>query len=441
MTLALAAALIAPLAGAPARAAETTVPVEAITTPMGLEAWMVREESVPVIVVEAAFPHGSARDPAGREGLAVFTAALLDEGAGPHDSLAFRTLLEDNSIGLSFSADRDATYVTLTTLPTNVDLATELLALALTKARFDAEPISRIRSQLLVQIARAEEDPAQRASLLFFKSLFGDHPYGRPTIGTAQSIAAITPADLKAFAADMLTREGLKISVVGNLEAEAVAALIDATFGQLPAGAPRPSIPEAELRNLGEVVVDLADNPQTVAYVGTRGIKRDDPDFVPAFVMNYMLGGGGFASRLMEEVREKRGLAYSVSSGLVALKHAGVLIARVGTENASAAESLRLIAAEFARMGEAGVGEEELEGAKLYLTGSYPLRFDSNAKIARELLDIQIDDLGIGYINVRNELIEAVTQEDIARVARRLLADPALLVVAVGRPEGLSPTR
>ncbi|MCP5431933.1 MAG: insulinase family protein [Alphaproteobacteria bacterium] len=434
----LVAALLAPLPAAAESIAR--VGIDEVEAQDGLAAWLVAEPSVPIVVVEAAFPRGSARDPQGKEGLALMTAALLDEGAGPYDSEAFRTLLEDNSIELSFSADRDALYVSLTTLAPNLDLAVELLTLALTDPRFDKEPVERIRNQLLVRLARAEEDPRQVASRTFYATIFEGHPYARPSDGTPDSIKAIKRADIDAFRKEALTRAGLKIAIVGDIDAARAAALLEASFGKLPEGTRPPALPEAALQNLGEVKVVTRDNPQTVLLLGAPGLERRDPDFVPAYVMNYVLGGGGFASRLMEEVREKRGLAYSVSSGLLALKAAGLLQAGAGTENASAARSLDLIRAELSRMGQAGVSADELKAAKLYLTGSFPLRFDSNAKIARELLDIQLDELGIDYINERNGLIEAVTTDDIARVAKRLLGEGSYLVVAVGAPEGLAPS-
>jgi zinc protease len=179
------------------------------------------------------------------------------------------------------------------------------------------------------------------------------------------------------------------------------------------------------------------DVPQSVAVFGHKGLMRDDPDFIPAFVMNYVLGGGSFSSRLTEEVREKRGLAYSVYSYLSATDGAGLYMGGVQTANERIAESLEVIKAEWARLAAEGLTEEDLNKAKTYLTGSFPLRFDSNSKIANYLLFAQMEDLGLDYINTRNGLIEAVTLEDVKRVAARLLKPEELSFVVVGKPVGL----
>ncbi len=417
------------------------VEVQRVISPGGIEAWLVEDHANPIISLQLAFRGGAALDPAGKAGLANMVSGLLDEGAGDLDSQAFQGRLEDLSIRLSFDAGLDNFSGTLRTLTENREAAAELLRLALTEARFDAEPVERIRGQILVHIRRESEDPGAIANRTLRRLFFPEHPYGRPVRGTSESVSALTTEDLREFVAARLARDVLKIAVVGDITKAELAALLDRTFLGLPARAAPAEVPDTTPQGAGELVVIEKDVPQSVVVFGHGGIDRDDPDFYAAYLVNYLLGGGGFSSRLYQEVREERGLAYSIYSYLSAFDHAAMTMGGVATANARVAESLEVIRAEWARMAEEGPSEEDLANAKTYLTGSYPLRQTSTGRIAGMLLGIQLDDLGIDYINKRNSYIEAITLEDARRVARRLYDVSALSVVVVGRPEGLSATR
>ncbi len=422
---------------APARAIE----IERVVSPAGVEAWLVREPTIPVISVDFAFRGGSALDPAGKEGLAGMVSALLDEGAGPLDSQAFQRRLSDLAISLRFQAGRDTFGGTLRTLSENREAAFELLKLALTEPRFDGEPVERIRSQLLAGLARSAEDPNDIAGRTWSAALFPDHPYGRPASGTKESIKAIPREDLTAFVTARLARDNLLIGVAGDITAEALAPLLDRTFGGLPAESVPDTVPETRPKAGGGLIVVEQDIPQSVVVFGHGGVKRDDPDYYAAYAMNYIFGGGGFVSRLNQEVRGKRGLAYSVYTYLQPLEHTGLIVGGVATENARLAESLEIIRAEWRRLREGGVTDEELANAKRYLTGSFPLRLDNTRKLAGVLVAVQVARLGIDYLDKRNSLIEAVTADDIRRVAKRLIHPDALTFVVVGQPEGVAATR
>lgn len=421
------------LAALPARA----VTVEKVVSPGGIEAWLVRDHSNPILAVEMAFRGGSSVEPAAKAGLAHMVASLLDEGAGPYDSQAFQARLEDLAIGLSFEAGKDSFRGHLKTLTENREAAFEMMRLALTKPRFDKEPVERIRSQILTSLARELQDPQSVASRAWFKTVFAGHPYATPTRGEPETVKAITTADLKGYARGWLARDTLVVGAVGDITPDQLGALLDKTFKELPAKAPAIPVTDTAPKAPGKVDVIPRDNPQSVAVFGEAGIKREDPDWYAAYVMNYVLGGGGFSSRLTEEVREKRGLAYSVYSYLSPYEHAGLIIGGVATENARLKESLDLIRAEWKRMAEAGPTEKELADAKTYLTGSFPLQLDSTASIAGVLVAMQMDDLGIDYLDKRNGYMEAVTLEDVKRVARRLLDPARLTVVVVGKPAGM----
>ncbi len=417
----------------PARALE----VQRVVSPGGIEAWLVEDHSNPIISMDFAFPGGASADPAGKEGLAHMVSGLLDEGAGDLDSQAFQRRLAELSIRLSFDAGLDTFQGIMRTLKENQDTAFDLLRLALTAPRFDEEPVGRIRSQIRVQLERESESPRRIAGRALRQAMFPNHPYARPTHGTLESLPAITVEDLRRFVADRLALDVLKIAVAGDITAEELAVRLDETFRALPEHAAPFEVADVVPRTNGEVVVIERDLPQSVVIFGHAGIKRDDPDFYAAYVVNHILGGGSFNSRLFEEVREKRGLAYSVYSYLHPLDHAGLVMGGVATQNARTGESLEVIRLEWKRMSESGPTREELEDAKTYLTGSYPLRFSSTANIAGTLLVIQLDDLGIDYVNERNKLIEAVTLEDARRVANELFQADELNFVIVGRPLGV----
>jgi zinc protease len=417
------------------------IDIKRLVTPAGIEIWFVEEHSIPVIAFEAAFRGVGARsDPAGKAGLAYLASGLLDEGAGELDSAAFQEKLESLALRLSFSADKDDFHVNLYTLSENRSEAFDMLGAALQSPRFDAEPLERIRAQILVGIEHSLSDPETLASLLWWKSLLPDHPYGRPTTGSRESVEAISRDDLVRFTDTALARDNLVVAVVGDIGEKELVTLVDKALSGLPDKAslqPAAELAAEQFSQLGHTLILSLHLPQSVSVFGQAGLKREDPDFIPAFVMNYILGSGGFSSRLFDEIREQRGLAYSVYTSLYAMDRAGFLIGAVSSENTRLAQSLALTKKEFARLREEGVTEVELNDAKTYLTGSYPLRFDSNADIADQLISIQLDNLGIDYVNKRNDLVMAVSREDILRIARRLLTPESLLTVVVGSPTGI----
>ncbi len=423
---------------APRPAAAVTV--ERVESPGGIVAWLVRDSLVPLVSIEFSFRGGAAQDPDGKTGLADMTTSLLDEGAGDMDSQAFQRKLSDLAVSISFDAGMDTIRGSLKTLNTTRDEAVDLLALALTKPRFDEDAVERIRQQILAGLARRSTDPDTIAGRVWWKAVFPNHPYGLPSQGTTETIATITADDMRRLISERFARDQLIVGVVGDITPDELAPLLDRAFGALPANG-RPFIMVApEPQAAGQIFVVESEVPQSVVLFGHGGIRREDPDYYIAYTMNYILGGGGFASRLYEEVREKRGLAYSVYSYMTPLSAAGIYSGGVSTANARVGESIDVIRAEWARMRDDGVSEAELKDAKTYLTGSFPLRFTSTNRIARMLVGMQYNDLGIRYLEERNAYIEAVTLDGIQRVARRLLKPDELTIVVVGKPEGVKAT-
>jgi len=402
-----------------------------------LEAWLVEDHLNPMIAVSIAFLGGAALDPSGKEGLARMTASVLDEGADDMDSQAFQLRLEELSITLQFDAGRDTFGGTLRTLTGNRDEAFALLKQALTAPRFDPEPVARMKSQLQALLRRQAENPGSIANKRFFSTVFPDHPYGRPVGGTEQSIAAITVDDMRTFVAERLTRDNLVIGVAGDITPDELSRLLTSTFAELPEKAAPNGVPNTEAEAEAAIVVVEQPARQSAIIFGQRGLKRDNPDYYAATVMNRILGGGGFTSRLYQEVRDKRGLAYSVRTSLVPLAHAGLIVGSAGTANERAGETIEVVRDQWRRMAEEGATAEELADAKTYLVGSFPLRFTSNGSIAGILAAMQIYDLGIDYLDRRNALMEGVTLDDVNRVAEDVLDPSALTMIVVGEPEGL----
>jgi zinc protease len=423
---------------APRPAAAVTV--ERVESPGGIVAWLVRDSMVPLVSIEFSFRGGAALDPAGKAGLADMTTSLLDEGAGDLDSQAFQQKLSDLAVSISFSAGKDTIRGSLKTLNRTRDEAADLLALALTKPRFDEDAVERIRQQILAGLARQSTDPNEIAGRVWWKAVYPDHPYGQPTEGSSGTIAAIAIQDMRRLVAERFARDQLIVGVVGDITPEQLGPLLDRAFGALPAKGTPFTLPKAVPQAAGQTFVVEADVPQSVVLFGHNGIRREDPDWYAAYMMNYILGGGGFSSRLYDEVREKRGLAYSVYSYLTPLEAGGLYTGGVSTANERVAESLEIIRAEWARMADSGASDEELEHARTYLTGSFPLRFTSTDRIARMLVGMQFNELGIDYLDKRNSMIEAISADDVRRVAKRLLKPEALTTVVVGKPAGVKAT-
>ncbi len=413
--------------------------IQKVVSPKGVEAWLVEDHTLPLIAMQFGFKGGSAQDPAGREGLAFFASGMMDEGAGDIRSQEFQEKLEGMAIEIAFEAQRDVLEGGIKTLTQNKDEAFRLLALALTQPRMDEDAVDRVRGQIYAGIRADAEDPDRIASTAWFTQVFAGHPYAMPTKGSLDSVRAITPADLKDFVKRSFARDNLYVAVVGDINAAELAVQLDTVFAALPAKAELKAIPEAKwTMQPSSKIIPMA-VPQSVVLFGQPGPKRKDADFIPTYVLNYIIGGGGFASLLMEEVREKRGLAYSVYTYLYPLERAGLLLGGVATENKSVGQSIEVIKATLARIATDGPSAEELDSAKRYLTGSYALRFSSSQAVAEIVLWQQIESLGIDYIDRRNGLIDAVTMADIKRVAKSFKPDD-LVITIVGQPVGLSPT-
>lgn len=410
------------------------VDVQEVTTPKGLSYWLVEDNTVPLVTVSFSFTGGSLLDPAGKEGLAELLSVTLDEGAADLDSQTFQAKLEETAARLSFNTRTERFSGVFRTLSSNQDAAFGLLEKAILAPRFDAEPVKRMTGRMQARLRGNLTDANSIASKTWFSTAYAGHPYGRPRSGTMETLAATTPDDLRDIHGKIFKQTDLKLAVVGNINAETASKYLDETFGALPVGEPVPTAIAPAAIASGTIVVPL-DKAQTIVRIGGNSILIEDPDFIPAYVMNHILGGGSFTSRLYEEVREKRGLAYSVFSALSSFDEHGFFMAGVGSRSERADKAREVIIAELKRMADSGPTAEELRAAKDYMKGAYALRFDTSDKISEQLVGLQVQGRDVDYINIRNDRIEAVTLEDTKRVAKRIFSSPLLTVIVGKAPE------
>ncbi len=437
--------LLAVLALLVTRPAAALIEVEEITTPAGIDLWLAQDDTVPLVAFEFILvPGGSALDPDGKEGLTQIAAQMLREGSGERDAKTFQQTLEDNAIRLSFSIDRDAFGGSLETLSENKELAFELLTDALSTPHLDADDFERQKASLLNRLNAEVRQPNRVAWRLLEHLVFDGHPYQHQPTGTVAGVEAIRLDDIRPALDARFARDRLLVSMVGDISEEDAVRLVDQVFAAWPETVPDaaevPAPPPAIQNGAGAVFLHERAGPQSIIAMAQRGPKRSDPDWHAARIMNYTLGGGSFASRLMQEVREKRGLTYGVFSFLAPYDEIGLIMAGTTSANETAAEAYRIMREEWQRMAEGGITDAELEGAKTYLVGALPLRLTSNPGIAKILLQMRRYDLGIDYLERYEQYLLDVTARDVARVAKRFLIPGRLTVVAVGTPEGLEAT-
>ncbi|MFZ3581234.1 M16 family metallopeptidase [Loktanella sp. DJP18] len=422
-----------------ASVAQAAVNIQQVTSPGGINAWLVEDHAIPFTALDIRVVGGASIDEPGKRGATNLMMAVIEEGAGDMDAQTFQTRREELAASYGFDTGDDMVSITAQFLTENRDEAVGLLREALVNPRFDQSAVDRVRQQVLANIASDAKSPGAIAGAAFDAAAFGDHPYGLQLDGTVESVTALTRDDIVTAHANALVRDRIYVGVVGDITPDELGAMLDRLLGDLPATGPGLPVDTTSALDGGVTVIPF-DTPQAVALFGQPGIKRDDPDYMAAYILNEILGGAGFESRLMNEVREKRGLTYGVSAFLVPKFHAELWLGQVASSNATVAEAIDVIKAEWARLSEEGVTPEELDKIKTYLTGAYPLRFDGNAEIASILVGMQVIGLPPEYVENRNEMLNAVTLDDVNRVARDLLQPEKLHFVVVGQPEGLDAT-
>ncbi len=419
--------------------ASAEIDIQEVTSPGGIEAWLVEAPEIPMVALEVRIRGGANLDLPGKRGATNLMVALLEEGSGEMTAQEFQTAREALAASYGFDVYDDAFSLSAQFLTENRDEAVDLLRQALVEPRFDQDALDRVRAQVISSIRSEEKDPSDIAGATFDAAAYGEHPYGSSINGTIESVEALTQEDMFAAHERVLNRNDVYVAAVGDIDAAELGLMIDELLGDLPAEAP-PGPERTEIALDGGITVVDYDTPQSVALFGHSGIKRDDEDFFAAYILNEILGGSGRQSRLMEEVREKRGLTYGVYSYLVPKDFAEAYLGSVSSANDSIAEAIEVIRAEWERLATEGVTEAELEEMKTYLTGAYALRFDGNGPIANIMVGMQMAGLPVDYIATRNEQLNAVTLDEVNRVAAELLKPEELHFVVVGQPQGLETT-
>lgn len=430
----LSALAIALAVSAPAHAA---VDIQEVTSPGGIKAWLVEDHNIPFTALEIRFRGGSSVEPLEKRGAVNLMAALIEEGTGDMDSVGFAQARDGLAASFTFSSDADSVAVSAQFLTENRDKAVDLLRQAITAPRFDADAIERVRGQVLSNLRSRAKDPGDMAGKAFNTMAFGDHPYATAPEGTETSVMALTRDDLLAAHQATVARDRIFVAAAGDISADDLGRMLDTLFGGLPeTGAPLPGRAPFNLTG-GTTVIDYP-GPQSVVLWGAQGIKRDDPDFFAASILNEIMGGSRFSARLMTEVREKRGLTYGIGTSLSAYDQAELLVGQSNIPNAKVKDAVGVIKAEWTKLAEDGITAEELAATKTYLTGAYPLRFDGNGPLATIMVNMQLIGLAADYPKTRNDKVNAVTLDDANRVAKALFRTENLRFVIVGQPEGIA---
>ena len=423
-----------------ASAAAAEIEIQEVTSPGGINAWLVEAPEIPMVALEVRIRGGANLDLPGKRGATNLMVALIEEGSGEMDARAFQTAREGLAASYGFDVYDDAFSLSAQFLTENQDEAVALLRQALVDPRFDQDALDRVRAQVIANIRSDEKDPNDIAGQAFDRAAYGDHPYGSDINGTVESVEALTQEDMFTAHGRVLNRADVYVSAVGDIDAEALGVMLDDLLGDLPAEGPE--LPErVEFGLSGGITVVDFETPQSVALFGHSGIKRDSEDFFAAYILNEILGGSGRQSRLMEEVREKRGLTYGVYSYLVPKDYSEAYLGSVASANDSIGEAIEVIRSEWNRLATEGVTAEELEEMKTYLTGAYPLRFDGNGPIAGIMVGMQMVGLPVDYIATRNDQLNAVTLDEVNELAADLLRPEDLHFVVVGQPVGVEATQ
>jgi zinc protease len=415
--------------------------IEEVTSKNGIKAWLVEDHKLPLIAMQFAFRGGAEQDTADKQGLANLTMNLLTEGAGPYDAAAFQQQLADHSVAMRFEAGRDALQGSVKTLSADKGIAFDLLQAALTQPRFDTAEIERLRNSQLAALRSQLGNPGWQARYALFQQIFGAHPYSQRRLGSTQTLQGLTRNDIQNFAAAHMARDNLLVAVAGDITPQELAPLLDRVFGSLPPHAKLLPMAEIVWPQDNAVVLVPREGTQTELLFAMPGPKRSDPDWYAAEIANYILGGGGFSSRLMQDVRDKKGLTYGINMDLSPMEHGGFIAGEAATDNPKTGQAWDIARDTMNRFYKEGPTDKEIAAAKDYLTGALPLAMTSTDRIAAILVDIQLEHLGRDYLARQNGLVRQVTKDDVDRVIRQWFNPTGLTLSMVGKPTGIAPTQ
>ncbi|MCU0735074.1 MAG: insulinase family protein [Methylotetracoccus sp.] len=416
--------------------AQAVPEIQQWTTARGTKVFFARTEGLPLVDVRVLFDAGSARD--GQQfGLATMTAALLDTGAGDWDADTIAKRLEGVGALLDTSASRDSASLSLRTLtkPELMKVALETAREILLHPRFETADFEREKKRILLSIKQREEAPDDLAGIAFFEALYRNHPYAHPKEGNRDTVEKLTRDDLARFFQTHYVAKNATVVIVGELDRAAAESMAQELAGQLPEGQALPAVPVPETGAQAGMVRKTFPSEQTHVLAGQIGMKITDPDYFPLYVGNHILGGSGFASRVVKEVREKRGLSYSAYSYFYPFREAGPFLMGLQTRNDQAEQALGVLQQTLKDFIDKGPTEQELKAAKQNITGGFVLRLDSNKKLAEQIASIGFFGLPLDWLNTFISKVEAVTAADIHRAFRARIHPNQLQTVLVGAPQ------
>ncbi len=414
--------------------------IEEVQSKGGIKAWLVHDDKLPLISMQFAFRGGVEQDPAGKEGLATLTMDLLTQGAGAYDAVAFQDALAGSSIRMNFDAGRDFLSGAIKTLVSTRAKAFELLHAALTAPRFDADALERVRGQMIAENKSQMDDPAWQARYALYEQVFGDHPYGKRSLGSLATLAGLTADDARAFAQKHLAKDNLIVAVAGAISPDELAVVLDEVFGALPAKATLTPVADFGWVDPPPVILARRAGTQTNMFFARPAPRRSNPDWFASEVANYILGGGGFSARLMQTVREKEGLTYGIGTDLASMDHGALLVGMAATDDPKAGRAYELTRAVWQDLFDKGPTDAEVDAAKAYLIGSMPLRLTTTSAIASALVGLQVEYLPPDYFEKKKEALAAVTPDDVRRVLKAWYNPAQAAWAFVGAPEGVTPT-
>ncbi len=402
----------------------------------GITLLVVETHTLPMVNISVAVKTGAIYDPPGKGGVANLTATLLDEGTKTRTSRQIAEEIDFIGGRLSTSGGTDYSSASLVVLKKDINTGLNLLSDILLNPAFPEDEVERKKKETLAGIMSDKDDPGSIASKAFYKAVFAGHPYGAPAEGDEESVVKISREDIVSFYERYYKPNNAIMVVVGDVDLKEATSLIETYFRPWKKGEIQfPDIPPVEkLKKRDSILIDK-NITQANILLGHTGLSRDNPDFYAVHVMNYILGGGGFSSRLTKEIRDNKGLAYSVHSRFDINKYPGAFVVEVQTKNESAREAIDGILSELKRIRKERVSDEELKEAQDYLTGSFPLKLDTNAKIGSYLVFIEYYNLGLDYLDQYARYIETVTKDDIIRVAQKYIDAENFAIVAVAKQE------
>lgn len=396
--------------------------------------WLAEDYTVPVVHIILTFESaGLASDSDNNAGRAQLAAALLDEGAGAYDSLAFQRALESHAIGFSAVVEKDDLVVSIHSLKDQLPKAIELATLALSAPRFDADALAQVRDSQLSRLKRAASSPGYLAGRAFVQKLYGNHAYARDPLGTVKTLQSLSAADLSAYQQRYITQANLQIAAAGAISKSDLKEWLKPLVAALPeAFFPERDLAGVTIDGKGETLKISHASPQSVVMFGGKGIARKDKDFYAAYMMNEALGSGELTSRLMQQIRRKKGLVYSISTVLDPGDAADVFVGQFSTKNATVDEAIAAVKAAVLELATHGLGQRECRDLRQEIINRFALKLDSTEHVAQVIASMMRFDLGEDYLEKRARYFEAVSCDDVKRIANQLLDANHWLWVVVG---------